>query len=180
MNIQVLREAGYSEALLGLSLSYNSEPSKRVADRLAFKGGGESKFLESMMVWLDINAARYWWQQFDTYRAGTTKQSGSTMHTLMRRTLVPTDFEWNLDESVLGHINSVILNKDFDGAKALLPESFLQRRIVCTNYKTLQNMVWQRKDHKLIEWKYFIAELEDQLLYKEFIFIKDEDTNEPK
>ena len=87
MKLTVLKESGFEEALLGLSLSFDSEPSKRVADKLAWKGGGESKFLESIVVWIDLDAPRYWWAQFDTYRVGISKQSESSIHTLMRRAL---------------------------------------------------------------------------------------------
>ena len=82
MKIKILKEAGYDEALLGLSLSYNTkiERMDKVAAKLYCKDGGHNKFLESICVWLDITAARYWWQEFDTYRIGVTKLgSGTTM-----------------------------------------------------------------------------------------------------
>ena len=75
MKVSILEEGGYDIALLGLSLSYNSEPSEAVAKRLAFKGDGESKFLESIDIKLDITAPRGFWQQCSTYRIGTTTQS---------------------------------------------------------------------------------------------------------
>lgn len=52
METEVLYEAGHAQALLSLSLSYNQDPKKMdaAAKRLAFKGGGESKFLESVML----------------------------------------------------------------------------------------------------------------------------------
>ncbi len=76
MKTKLLHEHGSQEALLGLSLSYDSEPNIKVANQLAHKQGGHNKFLESIVVWLDITAPRYWWQEFDTYRIGITKQSG--------------------------------------------------------------------------------------------------------
>ena len=83
MNVTVLNEAGYQEALLGLSLSYEQSLDKMpaVAERLAQRDNGHNKFLESIVVWLDVIAPRYWWQEFDTYRIGVSKQSSSTMHT---------------------------------------------------------------------------------------------------
>ena len=42
-------------------------------------------------------------------------------------------------------------------AKMILPESFLQKRTVTTNYAELRNIYRQRKNHRLPEWKiYFI------------------------
>lgn len=169
MKVQVLKEAGFEEALLGLSLSYNSEPSERVADNLAHKQGGHNKFLESVMVWLDITAPRYWWAQADTYRVGITKQSESTMHTILRRHLTDEDFEGGCHPGILQLLNEAIEAGSFDWIKHHLPESFLQRRIVCTNYKTLQNMEAQRRTHRLKEWQFFLDAIKSQLSKSEWI-----------
>lgn len=169
MKVKVLKSAGLDEALLGLSLSYNSEPSMRVAMNLAHKQGGHNKFLESIMVWLDITAPRYWWQQFDTYRVGTTKQSESTMHTLTRKPLDQDDFEGWVSPDIIGILNKLISDNNLEDAKRNLPESFLQRRIVCTNCKVLQNMEMQRRSHKLPEWQFFLNTVENNFLYPEFI-----------
>ena len=86
MKVEVVNESGYTEALLGLSLSHN-QPIENMADvalKLASKDGGHNKFLESIYIWLDITAPRFWWQEADTYRL-STKQSESTMHTMTNR-----------------------------------------------------------------------------------------------
>lgn len=165
MKVTVLREAGVDEALLGLSLSYNQQPDKMkaVADRLAHKGGGESKFLESIAVWIDITAPRYWWAQFSTYRIGTSCQSESTMHTLMSRHLTQDDFEYAVPDVILNILNGYIDRKIFNVLKGMLPEAFLQRRIVCTNYATLQRIINQRKNHRLVEWPFFCNEILTQV-----------------
>jgi hypothetical protein len=172
MKTQVLRECGYEEAMLGLSLSYGKKPEDmpKVACKLAHKGDGHNKFLESMVVWLDIRAPRYWWQQFDTYRVGTTKQSESTMHTLLRRQLLQSDFAVSVQEDYLEYLNGRIRCGDFDGAKKALPESFMQRRVVCTNYMVLQRMFRQRRSHKLREWGEFLADVLSQAKYPDFIY----------
>jgi len=168
MKVKILREAGYEEALLGLSLSYESEPSHRVALKLAKKGGGHNKFLESIILWLDVEAPRYWWQQADTYRL-SSKQSGSTMHTLMRRTLSETDFQGDIEPIILNILNDWISVKDFDSVKRHLPESFLQRRVWRIDYKSMQNLIQQRQTHKLREWQFFIKCVLDQCQHKEFL-----------
>ncbi len=38
-------------------------------------------------------------------------------------------------------------------AKQILPESFLQKRTIDTNYAELRNMYFQRRDHRLPEWR---------------------------
>lgn len=177
MNATKLSESGYEEAMLGISLSWASNPerAKEIAPRLAHKQGGHNKFMESIIVWLDITAPRYWWQEFDTYRLAT-KQSGSTMHTLVKRHVTQDDFEHHINEDHIEYLNRLIdlynMEKSSDlflQLKANLPEGFLQRRIVCLSYKTLQNMYHQRKNHRLPEWRTFFAV---ELDHPEFIVEK--------
>jgi hypothetical protein len=65
VKIKILKEAGYDEAILGLSLSKGTsiERAKDVAVILSDKDGGHNKLLESIYIWLDVTAPRYWWQE---------------------------------------------------------------------------------------------------------------------
>ena len=171
MKVVVLNEAGYDEAMLGLSLSYNQpvENMPTVANKLAHKDDGHNKFLESIVVWLDITAPRYWGQQFDTYRIGVTKQSESTMHTLRQHRLTQDNFAHTVPDQWLNWINSALDNASLSYIKGLLPEGFLQRRIVCTNYKALRHIIKQRKNHRLSEWQFFISEIRQQVRYPHWL-----------
>lgn len=166
MKIKVLNESGHSEALLGVSLSYNKTPSPEAIITLSHKDGGHNKFLESIIVWIDITAPRYWWQQFDTYRVGVTKQSQSTMHTLKGHTFTRDDFETYVPAEIIDLLNRY---KDEPELKGMLPEAFLQRRIVCTNYKTLRNIFKQRRSHRLVEWNIFISQMFANLEHNEYL-----------
>jgi len=168
---KVLKEAGLEEALLGISLSFNSDPEQmlRVAEKLAHKDGGHNKFLESICVWIDIRLPFKMWKQFDTYRIGVSKQSESTMHTILKRDLVQEDFNNGTLPSWLDYLNGLRAKKDFNRLTDELPDSFLQRRIVCTNYKTLRNIYQQRKNHKLREWKKLCIYLLKEVEHPEFI-----------
>lgn len=172
MKVKVLNEAGYKEALLGLSLSYKQPTIDRmpeVALHLCDKDGGHNKFLESIVVWLDITAPRYWWQQFDTYRVGITKQSESTMHTILNRPFRQEDFAYPIASPTLARLNCLVRAGLFTVLKNELPEGFLQRRIACLNYKVLRHIIVQRYSHRLIEWREFISQLFDQLEHSEFL-----------
>lgn len=185
MEVTVINERGFDEALYGLSLSYKdssidpndwwNEEKKRkmikVADALAHKGGGHSKFLESIVVWLDINAPRYWWSELDTYRVGVTKQSESTMHRLNKRGVTVDDFCQWIPQELLDEINRSIEEKQtLEHIKGLLPESYMQRRLVVTNYKTLQNIVGQRMNHRLPEWAQFCVDVLQGLRKPKWIY----------
>lgn len=173
MKVEVLEERGRYAALFGMRLSYSEmdgiawddfDPKGgAIAKRLAVKDGGHNKFLEAISVWIDIDAPLYWWQQFDTYRCGVSKQSESKMHTLTKRPLTAADFEGYIDSRMVQVVNDYISAGHFEDALRHLPVSFLQRRIVATNYKALRNICLQRRGHKLQEWGVFIEAMEDQL-----------------
>ena len=165
MEVKIIKECGYEEAMLGISLSFNSDIGRMSerAEKLAPLDLGHNKFLESIVVWMDIDAPRYWWSQFDTYRIGVTKQSESTMHTLTKRSLTQDDFEDPIHPTILGIINDYIDNGDLISAKNNLPEGFLQRRVVCTNYKSLRGVVLQRHAHRLPQWQKFCSALASQI-----------------
>lgn len=164
---EILEISGEKWALEGLSLSYGKDPGQMrpVAQKLKDKGNGENKFLESIVVWLRMTFPRYFWQQFDTYRVGVSKQSESTMHTLTKRMLTIDDFVDGIDEKMVEKINEFIAKKDWKAAKINLPEGFMQTRIVCANVKSLKNMVYQRKTHRLSEWHDFIEVVEKNVPY---------------
>lgn len=167
MKIKVLKECGYEEALLGLGLSYGltddevsiggvlSDRLIRVSKNLCERDYGHNKFLESIQVWLDVTAPRYWHSEADTYRVGSTKQSQSTMHTIMKKPFTQEMFEQKIPDSVLMELEQLRKDNSFEELKNLLPEGFLQRRIWNVNYKVLRNILIQRHNHKLNLWKDF-------------------------
>jgi len=171
MKVKILGEAFYDMAMLGLSLSYNQpvENMHDVALKLMKKGGSHIKFLESMVIALDITASRSWWQQEATYRVGITRQSESTEHTLLKRPVIQDDFRCTIHPEQLNRINASIEIRDLEHAKMQLPEGFLQRRVVVTNYKVLRHMIGQRKNHRGPEWKLFCQTLLDEVKCPEFL-----------
>jgi hypothetical protein len=183
MEVKVLNESGYKQAVSGIGFSYGIDDYNRlegVGYKLCDKDGGHNKFLESIMVWIEITAARYWWQEFDTYRVGTTKQSESTIHTLAKKALTQNNFEHPILKSTIDHMNNLIRQYTneidrkrkkewFNLIKANLPEGYLQKRMVCTNYKSLSNMIAQRKHHVLKEWHDFIENVLDQIEHPELL-----------
>lgn len=181
MEVKVLEEHGYESAALGFSLSYNTsiERAKELLPKYAWGKSGETKFLESIYVWIDVNAPRFWWQEADTYRL-STKQSESTMHTLSKGYLDNNDFEYRITDRCLEDINNHIALKDsiyweeykndyLVFLKNMLPEGFLQRRIWVMNYRTLQNIYGQRYDHKLPQWHLFCDSILSQVEHPEFL-----------
>jgi hypothetical protein len=94
------------------------------------------------------------------------------MHTLMRDGVKEEDFYFYFGEDSLANdafrcylfnINTLIdvykqleageiKEQYFEKIKAMLPEGFMQTRMVSLNYEVLRNMYRQRKSHRLRGW----------------------------
>lgn len=136
-----------------------------------YKAGSEHrKYLRQIFVSMDITAPLYWWKEFDTYKVGTVANSCSTMHKIHDKEFTLDDFSVeHLDGWSLEHFKGTLdlLNKyryDFIETKnksdwwqmiQLLPSSYNQRRTVTMNYENAVNMIHQRQNHKLGEWREF-------------------------
>ena len=192
ISVIVNEQAGYKSALNGLSFNKKMNPEQMhlAALKLGPQDGGHNKFLESIMVWLDVRAPRYLWQEMDTYRI-STKQSESTMHTLVnelarldesvvnRQLYVDTNFENGCHIDVLDSmINHAICGSSeaLIAIKGMLPEGFLQRRMWCMSFKTLRNLINQRRNHRLPHWQLFIRSVVKQLDHPEYLGVKDVET----
>jgi hypothetical protein len=188
MELTAIDTEGFNPAMKAMRLSFKSDhkhldfiESKyqslytedyELIRKLIARGDSHAKVMRMVTVWLDIIAPRYWWAQFDTYKVGSVEMSESTMHTIMQRELKSDDFEEGMDLATLNELNGFIKNKQFRKLKRKLPESFLQRRIVCTNYQTLRHIYFDRKKHKLPEWKYFIDRILWLLPFSDLITVE--------
>lgn len=176
MQIKIVKEAGHFEAITGARFSHQVEcPLEYIEEasyddlpfaiKLANKDGGHNKFLESIIVWMDIRMPLKWWKQFDTYRVGMTKQGKSTMHSVMKKAFSKYDFKPSVSVRVVDELNEYRDNDNFEAVTDNLPAGYLETRRVCTSYKTIRNILKQRKHHKLPEWKKFRYEMAKQLEY---------------
>lgn len=98
------------------------------------RGDEHAKVLRGVIVWCEINAPRFWWQEMDTYRVGTDRLgSESTMHVQCQ----------GLSE------NELIEQKEN------LLEGTMQKRVQLFSYQTLRRIYEQRKNHRLPHWHKF-------------------------
>lgn len=212
IEVNVIGEYGIEPAMFGMGLSFGlcsgmgfnnfvnnrvdiQERMMTVFEHNASKDGGHNKFLESMQIWLDVNAPRYWWSEADTYRIGSTKQSESTMHTLVKQLEKLNPVSQNFHADVQAFVNRQFEVNDYNMellcnvvgdvcvkmrtigdpvekllfVKGMLPEAFMQRRIWNINYKTLRNIDLQRHNHRLPHWEYFLGAVMDRVRYPEFL-----------
>lgn len=171
------------------------EKDLNLAQRLTLAGTEHGKFLRFITVCFDLNAPLYWWKEFDTYKF-TEKNSTSTMHKLTSRDLSLQDFSFDkLTEyrsAQIKHLNDLIKSyksregdsdEDIAYRKAIfrnliqdLPSAYMQKRTVITNYAELRNIYFQRRYHKLDEWRDFCTWIEETVSYaKELICLEKKD-----
>jgi hypothetical protein len=143
----------------------------QLARKLIKAGPEHRKFLRQIMIWCDITIPRYIWQELDTYKVATVRNSCSTMHKLGSRDLEYNDFEDDVvGDAMLNTINGLGAEmrrlrvlKGSEPAKErvrtlhrhlkqLLPEGFLQKATYTMSYETALSMYHQRKNHRLPEW----------------------------
>lgn len=190
MRVRLMKEFGYEEALFGIGLSYgkvsgyatpeeamqHDEWSRlcELAPTLALYGaGGHDKFLRQIGVVLDITAPLYWWKQMDTYKVSTVAQSESTMHTLLKNPITKDCFEsGQVPDFFVNFLEELRQDGDFVRLNAYLPQSWLQRRIWTGNYAVLKNIILQRENHKLPEWKFFFDALLPALGHPELLPVR--------
>lgn len=131
-----------------------------LACKLITAGSDHRKFCRQIMVWVDFNLPRFLWQEADTYKVGTTRDSCSTMHTIHRRDLGADDFvDGDVAQETLADINALIAVYKGDKSpenlhrlKAHITEGFLQRATYTMSYETCFNMYFARRNHRMKEW----------------------------
>lgn len=101
---------------------------------LVKSGDEHSKVIRGLIVYAEINAPRYMWQEIDTYRIGAERLSSeSTMH--IQGKGLPVDLLVKLKDE--------------------LKEGTMQRRIEYFSYQTLRRIYKQRHNHRLPHWHIF-------------------------
>lgn len=161
------------------------EKDMQLSQKLTKAGTEHCKHLRLIQVWFDITAPRFFYIEFDTYKH-KENVSCSTMHTLMKKPVSEEDFEKdNIPASLIEKINTYInLYQESNDAeekreyliacKNILPEGFLQKRTVCTNYQTLLAIYTQRRQHKLPQWQEFCRWIINLPYFKELTGIDEE------
>jgi len=176
MHVKVMRESGFEEAMIGLSLNKFQpvENMPKVASKLANKGLGHDKFLRQLQVWLFISAPISWWVEMDTYKIATVRQSSSTMHKPsahieyhpFTRQVIRDEHKKVLEEFENGEVS-------IDVVKNNIPSGLIMKSVFSLNYATINNIIAQRSTHRLRDWKTFIKQLVPQLEHPEFLISHD-------
>lgn len=119
--------------------------------KLIKNGDEHAKVIRGINVTCSITAPRYLWSELDTYRVGTERLSSeSTMHCEAKG------------------LSGVELQK----FKSKIEEGLDQERIQMFSYQTLRRIYFQRKSHRLPEWRIFCNWIKTLPLAEELILIE--------
>jgi len=115
------------------------------------KGGDEEgKVTRGIVVWCEIEAPRYWWQEADTYGVGAVRMaSNSTLHQQCRG----------------------MSTQELIDTKEHLEEGTIQKRVWMYSYQTLRRIYKQRHNHRLPHWWDFCEWIESLPYAEELILV---------
>lgn len=184
----------------GFSADDISEDNKRLCKQLinadTKQGFGQpnGKFLRMIHAQICITAPLYFWKEFSTYKIGTTSNSTSTMHKIASYPITRECFEmgnfnpiidnFKLDvtwdtmvyyyEQLRQAYNETKDNRYWKELIRLLPDSWLQTRMIDLDYQTMRNIYHWRKNHKLSEWQWLCTWIKENLPYADILICDEE------
>ena len=184
MKIKTLEISGFRSALEALRLPYSLEPRSKLTNcieisnsintehdkiisnistvsvhkkdldllsALVKRGPEHAKVLRGIVVYAKITAPVYLWCEIETYTVGHYRlASESTMHTDCKG----------------------LSGEELQLAKASIPMGKELTKVDMFNYQNLRNIYFQRRNHRLPEWREFCTWIESLPYSKEFITIE--------
>lgn len=153
------------------------------ADTVMGFGQPNSKFLRMIHVQVAVTAPLYWWNEYDTYKIGTTANSTSKMHKIHFYAITKDCFEHGEEifpetieklEALRQEYNRTKNKEVWKKLIINLPESWLYTRMLDLDYQTLRNIYYWRSNHKLTEWHDFCEFITTLPYAKEFLISEGE------
>lgn len=129
----------------------------KLLSTLIKRGDEHAKAVRGLIVYAEINAPRYFWQEMDTYKIGAERLSSeSTMH-IQGKGLSTEELVKMKDE---------------------LKEGTMQKRVEYFSYQTLRRIYKQRRNHRLPHWHIFCSWIEKLPFANELILIEKDKKHE--
>lgn len=135
-------------------------------------------------VSFDVVYPQYWSMEFQRYHFADIVTSSSKMHRIMLMNIGDACNEY-VDERVVAVLNEKIrlynqekTNERFMEVISNVPMGLELCMRVSTNYKQLQTIYHQRKNHKLHEWRYFCEWVKSLPYAKTLILGEDSEKND--
>jgi len=134
-------------------------------------GTGHDNALKGIIVQFDLKYPLYFTKQLQRYHWIDIISSQSTMHTITKRGDITTFCNEWVDMGIISIINDyiklyneeedeVLKKRIFMKLVSNLPSGFEMWMGISTNYLQLKTIYFQRKNHKLPDWKVFCGWIE--------------------
>lgn len=180
MQIHELEVLGLDWALLAMRMPYLSKGQSdgcdiALARKLINAGREHRKFLRQLTIQINMTASMAFWFEFDTYKVGVTSNSESFWNTISKggkldasKFIIPSkpnsEFYVAL-EKMLKIINKYWKEEEppKEVLRYLIPQGVKYQRVVTITGEAYLNIINQRKNHRLKEWRDFVVESQSLL-----------------
>jgi hypothetical protein len=153
----------------------------------AKSGSGHDNFLKGIVVQFDLTFTIKAWTEAERYHFFDIVSSQSTMHRISKFELKDASFSEYTDVEIKQRLKELIdayneystdtvgkAGEDLKKDKYLellysVPVGLKLTAGITTNYQQLKTIYFQRKNHRLPEWRLFCKQLEDLPYFKELI-----------
>ncbi len=117
--------------------------------------------LWEMTLTLMIRGPEGWWNQAAAYFPEIVWLRGRPGATDEQRQLTPEDFEDELPQSFLAHLNGLVTAGNRAALRSQLPESFIRTGLAHTTMETLATVLREREHYNAGPWKDFCRSLRE-------------------
>lgn len=138
-------------------------------------GTGHDNFLCGVRVSFDVKYSQYWSMQAQRYNWFDIVSSQSKMHRILKMNIKEQCNKYVTVEAInnlnicIAIYNEFPNNETFMGVISNVPMGLELIMRVSTNYQQLKTIYFQRKNHKLLDWKEFCLWVETLPYFKEMI-----------
>lgn len=151
------------------------------------RGSGHDNFLKGIVVQFDLTCTNKMWVEAERYHFFDIISSQSSVHRIAKFNLEEQMFPY-VDKDILSVLRRIIGNYALDPTdenylKVLynVPSGLMLTARITTNYQQLKTIYYQRKDHRLPEWRIFCNWITTLPEFKKLCLgIKEEENNDEK
>lgn len=138
-------------------------------------GSGHDNFMNGIVVQFDLTFSQKAWVELQRYHFIDFVSSQSTMHRIDKFDL-DNQFNRHVDERIKDVLKELVeaykadkTHENFLKVIYNIPSGFELTARMTTNYRQLKTIYFQRKNHRLIEWRGFCKWIESLPCMKDFL-----------
>ena len=139
-------------------------------------GSAHDNFIRGIIAKFDLSFTNKAWVEAERYHFLQFDSSQSTMHRISKMDIKPNCCEYVTKNTIkeVERLKKIYLdNQTPENYLTLLyniPSGFIITAGMTTNYQQLKTIYYQRRNHRLPEWRLFCKQLEDEFpMFKELV-----------